>query len=40
MLTKVGRYVATIHNMVPLLWPQWVTRKHRLAVAAAYHRLG
>jgi hypothetical protein len=23
MLTKVGRYVASIRDMVPLLWPQW-----------------
>jgi glycosyltransferase involved in cell wall biosynthesis len=36
---KVGRYVATIHDMIPLLWPQWVTRKHRLVVTAAYYRL-
>jgi glycosyltransferase involved in cell wall biosynthesis len=36
---KVGRYVATIHDMIPLLWPQWVTRKHRVVVTAAYHRL-
>jgi glycosyltransferase involved in cell wall biosynthesis len=40
LFAKVGRYVATIHDMIPLLWPQWVTRKHRLVVAAAYHRLG
>ena len=36
---KVGRYVATIHDMIPVLWPQWVTRKHRLVVTAAYDRL-
>ena len=36
---KVGRYVATVHDMIPLLWPQWVTRKHRLVVTAAYYRL-
>ena len=36
---KVGRYVVTIHDMIPLLWPQWVTHKHRLVVTAAYHRL-
>src|SRR5262245_52089757 len=36
---KVGRYVATIHDMIPLLWPQWVTCKHRLVVTAAYTRL-
>jgi glycosyltransferase involved in cell wall biosynthesis len=40
LFAKVGRYVATIHDMVPLIWPQWVTRKHRLVVTAAYHRLG
>jgi glycosyltransferase involved in cell wall biosynthesis len=40
MFAKVGRYVATIHDMIPLLWPQWVTRKHRLVVTAAYRRLG
>jgi glycosyltransferase involved in cell wall biosynthesis len=39
LFAKVGRYVATIHDMIPLLWPQWVTRKHRLVVMAAYHRL-
>ena len=38
-LAKVGRYVATIHDMIPLLWPQWVTHKHRLVVTAAYYRL-
>jgi glycosyltransferase involved in cell wall biosynthesis len=31
--------VATIHDMIPLLWPQWVTYKHRLVVMAAYARL-
>jgi glycosyltransferase involved in cell wall biosynthesis len=36
---KVGRYVATIHDMIPLIRPQFVTRKHRLVVAAAYRRL-
>lgn len=40
LFTKVGRYVATIHDMIPLLRPQWVTRKHRLVVSAAYQRLG
>jgi glycosyltransferase involved in cell wall biosynthesis len=40
LFAKVGRYVATIHDMIPLLWPQWVTRKHRLVVSAAYQRLG
>jgi glycosyltransferase involved in cell wall biosynthesis len=25
--------------MIPLLWPQWVTRRHRLVVRAAYHCL-
>jgi glycosyltransferase involved in cell wall biosynthesis len=40
LFAKVGCYVATIHDMIPLLWPQWVTRKHRLVVTAAYHRLG
>jgi glycosyltransferase involved in cell wall biosynthesis len=39
LFAKVGRYVATIHDMIPLLWPQWVTRKHRLVVTAAYYRL-
>jgi glycosyltransferase involved in cell wall biosynthesis len=39
LLEKVGRYIVTIHDMIPLLWPQWVTRKHRLVVTAAYHRL-
>jgi glycosyltransferase involved in cell wall biosynthesis len=39
LFAKVGRYVATIHDMIPLLWPQWVTRKHRVVVTAAYHRL-
>jgi glycosyltransferase involved in cell wall biosynthesis len=39
LLAKVGRYVATVHDMIPLLWPQWVTRKHRLVVTAAYDRL-
>ncbi len=39
LFAKVGRYVATIHDMIPLLWPQLVTRKHRLVVAAASHRL-
>jgi glycosyltransferase involved in cell wall biosynthesis len=39
LFAKVGRYVATIHDMIPLLWPQWVTRKHRLVVTAAYQRL-
>jgi glycosyltransferase involved in cell wall biosynthesis len=39
-LAKVGRYIATIHDMIPLLWPQWVTYKHRLVVTAAYRRLG
>jgi glycosyltransferase involved in cell wall biosynthesis len=39
LFAKVGRYVATIHDMIPLLWPQWVTRKHRLVVTAAYCRL-
>jgi glycosyltransferase involved in cell wall biosynthesis len=39
LFAKVGRYVATIHDMIPLLWPQWVTHKHRLVVTAAYHRL-
>jgi glycosyltransferase involved in cell wall biosynthesis len=39
LVAKVGRYVATIHDMIPLIWPQWVTRKHRLVVTAAYHRL-
>jgi glycosyltransferase involved in cell wall biosynthesis len=38
-LAKVGCYVATIHDMIPLLWPQWVTHKHRLVVTAAYSRL-
>lgn len=38
-LAKVGRYVATIHDMIPLLWPRWVTLKHRLVVTAAYYRL-
>jgi glycosyltransferase involved in cell wall biosynthesis len=40
LFAKVGRYVATIHDMIPLLWPQWVTRKHRLVVSTAYRRLG
>jgi glycosyltransferase involved in cell wall biosynthesis len=40
LFAKVGRYVATIHDMIPLIWPQWVTRKHHLVVRAAYHRLG
>jgi glycosyltransferase involved in cell wall biosynthesis len=39
LFARVGRYVATVHDMIPLLWPQWVTRKHRLVVTAAYHRL-
>src|SRR5262245_21937488 len=39
LVAKVGRYVATIHDMIPLLWPQLVTRKHRLVVAVAYRRL-
>jgi glycosyltransferase involved in cell wall biosynthesis len=39
LFAKVGRYVATVHDMIPLLWPQWVTRKHRLVVTAAYYRL-
>jgi glycosyltransferase involved in cell wall biosynthesis len=39
LFAKVGRYVATIHDMIPLLWPQWVTYKHRLVVRTAYHRL-
>jgi glycosyltransferase involved in cell wall biosynthesis len=39
LFAKVGRYVATIHDMIPLLWPPWVTRKHRLVVTAAYTRL-
>ena len=39
LFAKVGRYVATIHDMIPLLWPQWVTHKHRLVVTAAYYRL-
>jgi glycosyltransferase involved in cell wall biosynthesis len=39
LFAKVGRYVATVHDMIPLLWPQWVTRKHRLVVRAAYSRL-
>jgi glycosyltransferase involved in cell wall biosynthesis len=39
LFTKVGRYVATIHDMIPLILPQWVTRKHRLVVTAAYRRL-
>jgi glycosyltransferase involved in cell wall biosynthesis len=39
LFAKVGCYVATIHDMIPLLWPQWVTRKHRIVVTAAYHRL-
>jgi glycosyltransferase involved in cell wall biosynthesis len=39
LFAKVGRYVATIHDMIPLLWPQWVTHKHRLVVTAAYSRL-
>jgi glycosyltransferase involved in cell wall biosynthesis len=38
-VAKVGRYVATIHDMIPLLWPQWVTRQHRWVVTAAYHYL-
>jgi glycosyltransferase involved in cell wall biosynthesis len=40
LLTKDGRYVATIHDMIPLILPQWMTRKHRLVVTAAYRRLG
>jgi glycosyltransferase involved in cell wall biosynthesis len=39
LVAKVGRYVATIHDMIPLIWPRLVTRKHRLVVTAAYHRL-
>jgi glycosyltransferase involved in cell wall biosynthesis len=39
LFAKVGRYVATIHDMIPLLWPQWVTRKHCLVVTAAYYCL-
>ncbi len=39
LFAKVGRYVATIHDMVPLIQPQWVTRRHRWVVTAAYHRL-
>jgi glycosyltransferase involved in cell wall biosynthesis len=39
LFAKVGRYVATIHDMIPLLCPQWVTHKHRLVVTASYHRL-
>lgn len=39
LFAKVGRYVATIHDMIPLRWPQFVTRKHRLVVAAAYRRV-
>jgi glycosyltransferase involved in cell wall biosynthesis len=36
---KVGRYVATIHDMIPLICPQFVTWRHRLVVAAACRRL-
>jgi glycosyltransferase involved in cell wall biosynthesis len=39
LFAKIGRYVATIHDLIPLRWPQLVTRKHRLIVMAAYHRL-
>jgi glycosyltransferase involved in cell wall biosynthesis len=39
LFRKVGRYVATIHDLIPLLWPQFVTRRHRLVVAAACRRL-
>jgi glycosyltransferase involved in cell wall biosynthesis len=39
LLAKGGRYIATIHDMIPLIWPRLVTRKHRLVVMAAYHRL-
>jgi len=39
LFAKVGRYVATIHDMIPLIWPQFVTRKHCLVVATAYRRL-
>jgi glycosyltransferase involved in cell wall biosynthesis len=39
LFAKIGRYVATIHDMIPLLRPQWVTRKHRLVVMAGYQRL-
>jgi hypothetical protein len=40
LLAKVGRYVATIHGMTPLIWPHWVPRKHRLVMSTAYQRLG
>jgi glycosyltransferase involved in cell wall biosynthesis len=39
LFAKVGRYVATVHDIIPLIRPQWVTRRHRLVVTAAYHRL-
>lgn len=39
LFTKVGRYVVTIHDMIPLVRPQFVTRKHHLVVAAACRRL-
>ena len=39
LFSKVGRYVVTIHDVIPLIWPQFVTRKHRLVVAAAYRRV-
>ena len=39
LFSKVARYVVTIHDVIPLLWPQYVTRKHRFVVAAACRRL-
>ena len=39
LFSKVGRYVVTIHDVIPLLWPQFVTRKHRFVVAVACRRL-
>lgn len=39
LFSKRGRYVATIHDVIPLIWPQFVTRKHRLVVAAACRRI-
>jgi glycosyltransferase involved in cell wall biosynthesis len=39
LFTKVGRYVVTIHDMIPLVRPQFVTRKHHLVVAAACRRV-